>query len=379
MIKKAFKNFMIEVKAKDNLQDVLKKYRSDWEKVKSGKEDIGSKKVEKFYNALFDYFADSGEMPLGTQKARTGDPHEWIHDRLMDEGTNARQRGEVQSPRSQKEYDALSPADKKIVDARTKRAFKQSISRQPGESPRNKRTKRKKKNEENEMNEVLMVRTQKTKDGDYEWLVQKVEHNKTETLEKGTEASRAKAMAAGKKAKKNLKEEKEETINEELAYLPSKDGKQTFVVSKRNTKGMRGKQDKFSMSVIDTKTKKEIEDIGSHVSLKGAIKFALNRGFVKKQKGSTSEIKYNQSPDELSKSFRYDTLTGMKEASGGGGHPRKAPNFDERQKMYASAYRNVHKKAPSRDELRAAGVGKGGDNPKGVKAWKAAMAALKGK
>lgn len=66
----------------------------------------------------------------------------------IEEGTkNAKQRsGEVQSPRSQKEYDALSPEDKEIVDARTKRAFKQSISRQPGESPRNKRKKRKPRN-----------------------------------------------------------------------------------------------------------------------------------------------------------------------------------------------------------------------------------------
>ncbi|HIE80245.1 MAG TPA: hypothetical protein EYQ03_06310, partial [Nitrospinaceae bacterium] len=64
----------------------------------------------------------------------------------VDEGTNARQRGEIQSPRSEKEYDALSPADKKIIDRRTRNAFKQSISRQPGESPRNKRSKRKRKN-----------------------------------------------------------------------------------------------------------------------------------------------------------------------------------------------------------------------------------------
>jgi hypothetical protein len=176
-------------------------------------------------------------------------------------------------------------------------------------------------------------------------------------------------------------------LSEELAYLQSKDGKQTFVIGPRDTRGMRGKQDKFSMYIVNAKTGKKIEDLGSHVSLKGAIKYALNRGFVrsKKQKGSTSEIKYNQSPDELSKSFRYDTLTGKRnESSGGGGHPRKALNFDERQKAYASAYRNVHKKAPSRDELRAAGVGKGfeksfGDTSKGVKAWKAAMAALKGK
>jgi len=67
----------------------------------------------------------------------------------IEEGTSARQRGEVQSPRSQKEYDALSPEDKEIVDARTKRAFKQSISRQPGESPRNKRKKKKPRNNRN--------------------------------------------------------------------------------------------------------------------------------------------------------------------------------------------------------------------------------------
>ena len=243
------------------------------------------------------------------------------------------------------------------------------------------------------LDEVLMVRTQKTKSGDYEWLVQKVEHNNTETVAKGTEASRAKAMAAGKKAKKGLSEAvasvelgkvlkkhkasfakfkkgkaslgdpgmeefynalfdyfvssgempygtaKARTgdplewiedrlmdesafplrhmsssllITEELAYLYSKDGKQTFVVGPRDTRGMRGAQDKFSMYIVDSKTGKKIEDLGSHVSLKGAIKFALNRGFVKKQKGSTSEIKYNQSPDELSKSFRYDTLTGKR-------------------------------------------------------------------
>jgi hypothetical protein len=66
--------------------------------------------------------------------------------RSRNEGTNARQRGEVQSPRSQEEYDALSPEDKKIVDKRTRNAFKQSISRQPGESPRNKRTKKKPRN-----------------------------------------------------------------------------------------------------------------------------------------------------------------------------------------------------------------------------------------
>jgi hypothetical protein len=56
---------------------------------------------------------------------------------------------------------------------------------------------------------------------------------------------------------------------------------------------------------------------------------------------------------------------------------KKNPDFDERQGMYNSNYKRIHKKNPSRGEMRSAGVGKGGDNAKGVKAWKSAMAALK--
>jgi len=38
------------------------------------------------YDELFDYFSNSGEMPYGVQKARTGMPDEWIYDRLQDLG-----------------------------------------------------------------------------------------------------------------------------------------------------------------------------------------------------------------------------------------------------------------------------------------------------
>lgn len=55
----------------------------------------------------------------------------------MEEGTSASQRGEPQTPHTQKQYDALSPKDKKLVDARVKAARKQSDSRNPSESPRN--------------------------------------------------------------------------------------------------------------------------------------------------------------------------------------------------------------------------------------------------
>jgi hypothetical protein len=33
------------------------------------------------YEKLFEHF--SSEMPYGTQKARDGDPYEWIHNRLQ--------------------------------------------------------------------------------------------------------------------------------------------------------------------------------------------------------------------------------------------------------------------------------------------------------
>lgn len=37
------------------------------------------------YDRLFDYFCNNGEMPYGVAKARTGDPDQWIADRLTQE------------------------------------------------------------------------------------------------------------------------------------------------------------------------------------------------------------------------------------------------------------------------------------------------------
>ena len=41
---------------------------------------------EPLYEALFDYYMHSGEMPYGVMKARTGDPDVWIADRLYELG-----------------------------------------------------------------------------------------------------------------------------------------------------------------------------------------------------------------------------------------------------------------------------------------------------
>jgi hypothetical protein len=35
------------------------------------------------FETLFEYYSHNGEMPYGTQKARTGDPYEWIIDEVL--------------------------------------------------------------------------------------------------------------------------------------------------------------------------------------------------------------------------------------------------------------------------------------------------------
>ena len=38
------------------------------------------------YEDLYDYYANSGEMPYGVMKAREGDPDVWIVDRIFEMG-----------------------------------------------------------------------------------------------------------------------------------------------------------------------------------------------------------------------------------------------------------------------------------------------------
>jgi hypothetical protein len=67
-----------------NIDQILQQHASDIAKFKQTGE-----LSDELYNNLFDYYSDNGEMPYGTQKARDGDPYEWIGDRLAQEiGTN---------------------------------------------------------------------------------------------------------------------------------------------------------------------------------------------------------------------------------------------------------------------------------------------------
>ena len=37
------------------------------------------------FDKLFDHYCNNGEMPYGVAKARTGDPYQWIAERLTQE------------------------------------------------------------------------------------------------------------------------------------------------------------------------------------------------------------------------------------------------------------------------------------------------------
>ncbi len=65
----------------DGLQAILQKYPSEVQDLKNGGE-----LDDKLFQELFEYYLDSGEMPYGVAKARTGDPMEWVHDKLEELG-----------------------------------------------------------------------------------------------------------------------------------------------------------------------------------------------------------------------------------------------------------------------------------------------------
>jgi hypothetical protein len=63
--------------ANETLQHVLNRFKHEVKQFEqTGELD------DDLYEALFDYYMDSGEMPYGVAKARTGDPYNWITDRL---------------------------------------------------------------------------------------------------------------------------------------------------------------------------------------------------------------------------------------------------------------------------------------------------------
>ena len=102
---------------------------------------------------------------------------------------------------------------------------------------------------------------------------------KIKKLRKELKLDEKKLVPEGKKAK--LTDKILDNPSTVKLMNPSKKS-ETFVIFSRDTKGMRGKQDKFSMVVID-KNGMIIDDFGSHPMEQGAMKFAKARGFTKKK------------------------------------------------------------------------------------------------
>ena len=82
----------------------------------------------------------------------------------------------------------------------------------------------------------------------------------------------------------NMYKEEVELDESEFSAMAYGKKDQRFVVKPRDTRGMAGKQDKFKMYVVQLdnkgREKKIIKDLGSHVSIAGAQKFAKNRGII---------------------------------------------------------------------------------------------------
>jgi hypothetical protein len=105
------------------VQGILKTHQAEWNIAKQKEEiDIDGK----LRDALYSYYMDSGEMPYGVMKARTGDPDEWVHSRLDDLGL---WEGSTQTEATIKPYVSMYKGEDgkmvyDVLDKYSKSAFK---------------------------------------------------------------------------------------------------------------------------------------------------------------------------------------------------------------------------------------------------------------
>lgn len=88
------------------LEGILDQYADSFKAFKAGG-DIDEN--PEFYEALFDYYLNSGEMPYGVAKAREGDPVQWIANKLDREASGM-------APVAEAEDDEATPADQASAD-----------------------------------------------------------------------------------------------------------------------------------------------------------------------------------------------------------------------------------------------------------------------
>ena len=88
------------------LESILDQFADSFKQFKAGG-DLDDN--PEFYEALFNYYLDSGEMPYGVAKAREGDPVQWISNKLE------REAGSM-DPVVEAEDDEATPADQASAD-----------------------------------------------------------------------------------------------------------------------------------------------------------------------------------------------------------------------------------------------------------------------
>lgn len=71
---------MTLITMEDEVLSIIYKHPEDWDKFKGE----GTIESSELYEELYYYFVTNGEMPYGVAKARTGDPYEWISDKIVE-------------------------------------------------------------------------------------------------------------------------------------------------------------------------------------------------------------------------------------------------------------------------------------------------------
>ena len=92
--------------ANSEIESILKKYPYEARQFR----EFGELDDNEMYQELFDHYLNSGEMPYGVAKARTGDPVQWVADRLeKDIGLDDADAGYIDSARELSSHEDYAP------------------------------------------------------------------------------------------------------------------------------------------------------------------------------------------------------------------------------------------------------------------------------
>jgi len=91
--KKSVKESVSLEENKDSLEHIINRFKYEVKNFLKGAEMDNN-----LYDALYDYYVHSGEMPYGVAKAREGDPHEWVASRFAQDSAKHVQQQPQHTP-----------------------------------------------------------------------------------------------------------------------------------------------------------------------------------------------------------------------------------------------------------------------------------------